>query len=280
MTRGFRCREAPTPGEEYLFYQTVVGIWDGSRTMTERLVAYMQKAVREAKTQSSWISPNTPHEEALEHYVRGSMSDPRFCTSVKSFVDRIAHAGRCNGLSQLVLKVASPGVPDFYQGSELWDLRLVDPDNRFPIDYERRMCLLKKARSTTPEELMRSAEDGAIKLLVTERALRFRRANRELFTEGRYIPLRATGRRQNHVIAFARVRGSKAAIAVAGRFFLDMPDNAWHDTALALRREIGPRTFRDVLTGRTIEVGPGGGKSRLMLSEVLGTLPVALLESV
>jgi (1->4)-alpha-D-glucan 1-alpha-D-glucosylmutase len=278
LTRGYLVENAPSPEEEYLIYQTLVGMWDETPGMTDRLVAYMQKAVREAKTRSSWISPNTPYEEAVERYIRGVLSDSRFCCAVRTFVNRIAPAGRCNGLSQVLLKIASPGVPDFYQGSELWDLRLVDPDNRRPVDYDRRRCLLAKARSTPPEELMRCAEDGAVKLLVTERALRFRRANRDLFSEGRYIPLRAAGDRQNHVIAFSRSLGGKAVIAVTGRFFIGLPADPWQTTRLTLRREIAARSFQDVLTGRIIQA-EDGEKATLPLHEVLGTLPVALLES-
>src|SRR5438045_4629316 len=163
--------DATTPGEDDFFYQTLVGIWDETSDMTGRLVCYMQKAIREAKIHSSWIGPNTPHEEAVERFIRGAMADAAFCAAVKSFVDRIAYAGMCNGLSQVLLKIASPGVPDFYQGSELWDLRLVDPDNRQPVDYEKRRCLLKKVRNADPAELMRTPGDGAINLLVTDRTL-------------------------------------------------------------------------------------------------------------
>src|SRR5215831_7735023 len=276
LTRSYRVNNAPSAEEEYLIYQTLVGIWDETPAMTDRLVAYMQKAVREAKTRSSWISPNYSYEEAVERYIRASLGDPHFCASVRAFVKRIAYAGRCNGLAQVLLKIASPGVPDFYQGSELWDLRLVDPDNRGLIDYDRRRCLLAKARSTPVDDLMRCADDGAIKLLVTERALHFRRDHRDLFADGRYMPLRAAGEEQNHVIAFASLRAGKTVIAVAGRFFLSLAEGPWQTTRLTLRREIGSEIFRDVLTGRVIEMS--GEKPSLPLSEVLGTLPVALLE--
>jgi (1->4)-alpha-D-glucan 1-alpha-D-glucosylmutase len=237
----------------------------------------MQKAMREAKVHSSWIGPNTPHEEAVERFIRGAMADPAFCAAVKGFVDRIAHAGMCNGLSQVLLKIASPGVPDFYQGNELWDLRLVDPDNRQPVDYEKRRCVLKKVRNADPAELMREPGDGAIKLLVTQRALRFRRAHHDLFAEGGYLPLRATGDSQNHVVAFARMGGRRAAIAVAGRFFTALRDSAWAKSALQLRRELGFQKWRDVFTQRTIEVQ---GKRSLQLADVFRDLPVALLEGV
>jgi len=208
------------------------------------------------------------------------MSDPRFCMDVKAFVDRIARPGMYNGLSQTLLKIASPGVPDFYQGSELWDLRLVDPDNRGPVDYDRRRCLQQKIRNTPVEDLMRTPEDGAIKLFVMQRALQFRRTHRELFEEGRYVPLRAAGERQNNVIAFARTSGGEAVIAIAGRFFLNLAPDAWQSTSLTLRREVHANAFRDVLTGGTVEVSAGRNKRSLPLREVLSTLPVALLESV
>jgi (1->4)-alpha-D-glucan 1-alpha-D-glucosylmutase len=277
LTRGYRSNHAPTPGEEYLFYQTLVGIWDECSDLAGRLVCYMQKALREAKIHSSWIVPNTPHEEAVERFIRGAMADPAFRAAVKAFVDRIVYAGMCNGLSQVLLKIASPGVPDFYQGSEIWDLRLVDPDNRQPVDFERRRCLLNRARTTPPTELMRAPADGAIKLLITGRALAFRRTNPDLFSEGSYLPLRATGDRQNHVVTFARIGGRRAAIAVAGRFFMGIREGAWARGALKLRRELGFRVWRDVFTRRTIEVQ---AKRSLQLADVFRELPVALLEGV
>jgi (1->4)-alpha-D-glucan 1-alpha-D-glucosylmutase len=204
------------------------------------------------------------------------MSDPQFCAAVKEFVDRIAQAGWWNGLAQTLLKIASPGVPDFYQGSEVWDLRLVDPDNREPVDYAVRRCLLQKIARTPLEQLLKSPGDGAIKLLVVRNALHFRRAHHELFEEGRYIPLRAAGEWQDHVVAFARTRAGQTAIAVTGRFLQELPADAWQSTALTLRREVHARSFRDVLTGRTIEVSDGR-KPSLPLNEIFATMPVALL---
>jgi (1->4)-alpha-D-glucan 1-alpha-D-glucosylmutase len=222
--------------------------------LTARLQAYMRKALREAKIHSSWINPNKLYEDAVDHFIRSSLEpspDNRFLRELTGFVDRIKAAGMWNSLSQTVLKIASPGVPDLYQGNEIWDFSLVDPDNRRPVDFLRRRQLLKNLQqkqgqggASIIEELTQDPTDGAIKMYITSRAFCFRKSNRELMAKGSYIPLRGAGARQQHVIGFARTMERHAAIAVAGR----------------------------------IETVPWDGKRALPLAEVFAHLPVALLE--
>ncbi len=295
---------APDANEEYLFYQTLLGVWPlGTADEAEharlvgRLQAYMEKALREAKLHTSWVSPNLPYEEAVKRFVAGVLSpdpDNRFLADFAAVVAGVARAGMWNSLSQVVLKVASPGVPDFYQGSELWDFRLVDPDNRGPVDFELRRQMLRRLEeqlaSLGPAELVRSLtaapEDGAIKLYVTSRALRFRRARPELFLRGSYLPLRPVGPLRRHLVAFARKHGRSVAIAVAGRLFMglgagDGPpvgNEVWRDAAVLLRRDVVCPSYRDVFTGRTLTPVARDGQRVLTAADVFSHLPVALLE--
>ena len=297
--------ETPTGAEEYLFYQTLTGIWpmedpgtEELASLTARMLEYMRKAIREAKLFSSWINPNPPHEEAVEQFVQ-ALLDPspenRFLTEFRSFVNTIRVAGMWNSLAQVLLKIAAPGVPDFYQGSELWDFNLVDPDNRRPVDYSLRRQLMEKlktAEASDPaaqiSELLAHPEDGAIKMHLVRRALCFRKSNRDLFDRGSYIPLRASGNRQNHVVAFARVLGDRSVIAATGRLFQSLGagvrapvgEKVWGDSGLLIRREPRARVYRDVFTQTTVEAAPRNGKRMLPLDKVFAHMPVALLESV
>ena len=295
----------PATVEEYLFYQTLIGVWplkdpspEEREALTERMSAYMRKALREAKIHSSWIKPNQPYEEGVDRFVRAVLDPQRdsgFLAGLTAFVDRIKAAGLWNSLSQTLLKIASPGVPDFYQGSEIWDFSLVDPDNRRPVDYELRARMLTRLRQiqghgAVPliEEATSDMSDGLLKLFVTSIALCFRKSHLGLLTKGSYLPLRAAGERQNHVVAFAREHGGGCAIAAAGRFFMGFGaetgkptgEGAWRDSALLLRRDCVFPAYRDVFTRRTIEAVQRNGKHALPLAEVFAHLPVALLEGV
>ncbi len=297
--------EVPSAAEEYFFYENLLGVWpmkepspQEHEQLVDRMQAYMNKALREAKIHTSWISPNQSYEGGVERFVRATLdpsTDNGFLRELRKFVGTIMQAGMWNSLSQTVLKIASPGVPDFYQGCELWDLSLVDPDNRRPVDYSLRRCLLTKLQGMESQDietllrhLMEDPADGAIKLYVTSRALRFRRANHRLLSKGTYLPLRAAGDRQNHVVSFARVLGKHSAIAIAGRFFMGLgagtqqPLGAgvWGDSVLQLRREFGNHAYRDVFTHRLIEVESRNNKRVLPLGSIFSHLPVALLESV
>jgi (1->4)-alpha-D-glucan 1-alpha-D-glucosylmutase len=296
--------EAPGANEEYLFYQSLLSIWpmnpdrEEHTELVARLQTYMRKALREAKQHSNWISPQIDYEEAVANFVEATLDpvpDNRFLCDFAAFARGIARAGIWNSLSQTLLKICSPGVPDFYQGSELWDFSLVDPDNRHPIDYAPRRCMLKKLRELeangVPEmvkQLIRESADGAIKLFVTSRLLRFRRSNQALFSKGTYAPLRAAGGRQNHAVALTRMLRRHTVIAAAGRFFMGLRADkeapvgpeVWGDTVLQVRKELNARLFRDVLTGSTVHVEKRNGRLALNLAEVFGHLPIALLESV
>jgi (1->4)-alpha-D-glucan 1-alpha-D-glucosylmutase len=283
---------APDSGEEYLFYQTLLGTWphgpDAPETraaLAPRLEEYMIKAVREAKVHTSWLNVNLPYEEALRKFVRVALEarpDNAFIPDFLEFLAPVIRAGIRNSLSQVLLKTASPGAPDFYQGTELWDLRLVDPDNRRPVDFELRARLLETLPSeseSSARELIEKPDDGRIKMYVTRAALRYSRERRPLFDRGDYLPLEPRGPRADHVCAFARTWEGTAALAVAGRFFLrlgaDGPE-PWRGTDFVLPAPLAGGSWRDVFTGRILRDDDG----ILSLSEVLSVLPVALLDRV
>lgn len=293
---------APDANEEYLLYQTLVGTWplggviDENRTdYTRRLQEYIGKALKEAKLHTSWINQNEEYERAVSDFV-ASLLDPKtsadFIRDFEEFQRLPTRAGLLNSLSQTVLKATAPGVPDFYQGTELWAFTLVDPDNRRPVDYELRRSLLTSLRdvgegdvSEFVEGLLEQYGDGRVKLYVTARALNFRRERATLFAHGEYVPLRASGPRAANVVAFARAHEDDAAVVVASRFFtrlgvgregaLSLKREAWGDTTLHLEGLEGGR-YRDVLTGREYEARDGA----LDVACVLSPLPVALLARV
>jgi (1->4)-alpha-D-glucan 1-alpha-D-glucosylmutase len=195
---------APDRNDEYRLYQILLGVWPAGLAagltqvpaeLTERVTAYMLKAAREAKIHTSWLTTNQPYEDALTGFVErilGPSGGPRFLPVFLPFQQRIAAAAVVNSLAQVVLKLGSPGVPDFYQGTELWDLSLVDPDNRRPVDFDVRQRLLERNETTPsdPAELLSSWGDGSIKLFVTAAGLRLRRDLPEVFVGGEYLPLR------------------------------------------------------------------------------------------
>ncbi len=189
-----------------------------------------------------------------------------------------------NTLSQVLLKIASPGVPDFYQGTEAWKFALVDPDNRGAVDYECFQRLLRslEGESSLPllRRLLKEPEDGRIKMYVTSRALRFRRAHAGLFSEGNYVPLGVEGVRKNHLCAFARRGKKEEAIIIAARFFLSLPKDPWANTAVVAEEGGGAAKYRDIMTGRSFQFEKSKGKWMLPVSEVLTLLPVALLEKI
>ncbi|HEX8187774.1 MAG TPA: malto-oligosyltrehalose synthase [Pyrinomonadaceae bacterium] len=293
---------APDANEEYLIYQTLVGTWplggvtDENRAdYTLRLQEYMRKALKEAKLHTSWINPNEEYERAVSDFVASlldSSASGTFIADFEEFRKLPTRAGLLNSLSQILLKAAAPGVPDFYQGTELWAFTLVDPDNRRPVDYETRRALLASLRDAGDGDasgfagaLLERPEDGRVKLYVTARALNFRRERAALFARGEYLPLSSSGRRADSVVSFARALEGEAAIAVASRFFtrlgvgregpLSLTREAWGGTALHLEGVGGVR-FRDVLTGREFESRDGV----LQVGEILSPLPVALLARV
>ena len=284
---------APGPNTEYFIYQTLVGAWPID---AERLRAYLLKATREAKVHTSWVNPNARYDEAIASFA-GAILDPArsaaFLDDFTAFQARVAHFGALGSLGQVLLKIAAPGVPDFYQGTELWDLNLVDPDNRRAVDWELRARLLQELltaiagaadRAALAHELVKTKDDGRVKLYLIREALAFRRARRALFEQGDYRPLEARGVWAEHVCAFARVTGGEAALTIVPRLLarrgadgLPLGAEYWADTWLELPRELGGR-FMNVLTGETIESGTAGEAAALPLAAALATFPVALLE--
>jgi (1->4)-alpha-D-glucan 1-alpha-D-glucosylmutase len=263
----------------------------------KRIQDYMEKSSKEAKLRTSWISPNSAHDDGLAEFVHTALrADPAnaFLTDFVRFREPIAMAGMLNSLSQTVVKTGSPGVPDFYQGSELWDDNLVDPDNRRPVDFAIRRTMLEQIirdadrnRLALLEKLLASPCDGRIKMYVICRALQFRREHFELFARGAYLPLEISGERARHLIAFARCSGRTHALIVAGRFFMDLgistnsfPTNkVWSNTTLTLSRELMSKRYFDVFTGRVVDPQLHEGESRLRLDEVFAQMPVAMLVS-
>ena len=296
--------ELPVPdaNEEYLFYQTLVGAWpllpmtpSEHENFVKRVQDYMLKAAKEAKLRTSWISPNRYHDEALAEFARLVLElgpSNSFLADFASFREPVAMAGMLNSLSRTLLKICSPGVPDFYQGTELWDDNLVDPDNRRPVDFASRRAMLEEiARDAETDalglvnKLLARPRDGRIKMHVTRCALQFRRKHPELFATGAYVPLEATGKRAGHVISFARGNETRHVIIAAGRFFMSLgvtanalPDSAaWADTTLVLPPDSAPERYLDLLTGCKLDSRPGNGARRLALDEVFARMPIAML---
>ena len=271
MNRSHRTEEMPSRGDEYHFYQALIGAWPAD---AERLKAYMLKSAREAKLRTSWINPDVDYEAALERFVVESLASPLFQKELDGALPRLVHLGHLVSLSQALVKVASPGVPDYYQGTELWDFSLVDPDNRRPVDFAARMKLLAELekRAPKPAELLAHLSDGRAKLHVIRQGLAVRKRHPELFHGAEYRPLYADAGYEENVIAFSL--GGRL-VAIAPRLFSRrLADGTapvaqfWGEARLALP-EGGE--FEDVLTGAR---HAGGARP---LSELLRQFPVALL---
>ncbi len=280
-------RPVPGPDVEYLIYQTLVGAWPIG---ADRLRDYLIKAVREAKVHSSWINANPRYEEALVAFVEALVDPQRsgeFLADFTAFQGRIAWFGALNSLAQVLIKITAPGVPDFYQGTELWDLSLVDPDNRRPVDFALRRRMLdalvaeiegREDRLGLVRDLLKSWEDGRVKLFLIRQALACRRAHAALFQRGDYRPLEAQGELAEHVCAFARVAGAEAALVVVPRLLArrgqEPPLGAeyWGTTAVAVPAPLG-RRFVNPLTGERLAVENGLAP----LGHLLGYFPVGLL---
>jgi (1->4)-alpha-D-glucan 1-alpha-D-glucosylmutase len=256
--------DLPDRNTEYMLYQTLIGAWP---ITIERAQEYMLKAVREAKQKTSWTVNNTEFEDALNKFIDAILQHAPFVAELEQFVERVKHAGRVNSLAQTLMKHTAPGVPDLYQGSELWDLSLVDPDNRRPVDYALRRKLLQEIRAMpvadAAAEAMRRADEGLPKLWTIRQALKLRREQPESFgADAGYTPLAARGTKAAHVIAYQR---GEDVVTIVPRLTTLLGD--WEKTAVAL--PVGHWTNR--LTGAQV----GGGKTAM--SELLKDFPVALL---
>ena len=295
----------PGRNDEYLLYQTLVGAWplstppaDARAEFTARIAAYMAKASKEAKVNTSWVSPNEAYDEALRRFIE-QVLDPaasaQFLADFTAFREPLAGPGMINGLAQVLLKITAPGVPDFYQGTEFWDLNLVDPDNRRPVDWSARTRALADLRARTEsadrkdlaKELIQGWADGRVKLYVIHRALSCRRAAPHLFQTGSYFPLATEGSHAAHVCAFARRSGAAAVVVTVPRLTtrltgngarLPLGANVWADTHILIPQEIGDGIYVDVFTGVERRATPGSGGFTLAVGDILADFPVALLE--
>ena len=216
---------APSSNEEYFIYQTLLAAYPFEEAemqdFAERVTAYMVKALREAKVNSSWLAPNVQYEEAVTRFVTAILQNQSFLDDFLPFQQQIAHYGFYNTLSQTLLKIMCPGIPDFYQGSELWNLSMVDPDNRRPVDFQLRQKRLAEVSALEPskaQSLLENYETGKAKLYVIFKALEVRRRLKELFEEGAYVPLSVEGEGREHVFAFARTKGSQFVVVIVPRF--------------------------------------------------------------
>lgn len=252
---------APDRNVEYLIYQTLVGAWPIG---AERLLAYLEKACREAKEQTSWTQPNAAYEEGVRAFVQGILGDGDFLGDLTAFVAPLVAPGRGNALVQELLKLTSPGIPDVYQGSELWDLSLVDPDNRRPVDFALRARLLGELRDLSLDQVLARGDEGLPKLWLVRQALGVRRDVPEAFAPGAtYRALWATGSRAQHAIAYVR---AERVLALAVRLPLRLAGD-WQGTCI----EVPAGRWRDALSGAEV----GGGPTPL--EQLVARLPVALL---
>lgn len=252
----------PEANVEYFIYQTLVGAWPLAK---ERLTPYLEKALREAKLRTSWTRPDLGYEKAVREFALALLADDRFRAELDEFLIPLIPAGRINGLSQTLLRLVYPGVPDIYQGSELWDLSLVDPDNRRPVDFAHRQRLLAQLPKLSPEQIMARMDEGLPKLWLLRQGLHLRGRRSELFgPRGGYRPLNATGKKAEHLVACLR---GEAVIALAPRLVLGLR-GSWRDTRLTLPSG----SWHNLLTGEDFAGGPR------RVAELLGCFPVALLE--
>lgn len=286
----------PDKNEEYLFYQTLIGAWpiceDEWSNLVPRLQEYVIKATREAMIHTRWTRPNEAHESALREFVAGVVdrkANGEFCSSFDRFQQRTALYGMLNGLGQVVLKAVAPGVPDFYQGSDLWDLRLVDPDNRGPIDFDARMARLAALRNAPSsdcpayiQELLDHWRDARVKMHVMTKALAARHDHRELFQSGNYRRLNASGMQARRVMAFARSNDGEWAIAAVPRCVasVDAPvadgdrREFWRKTSIELPED-APKRWTNILAGGQGAIQAADGA--LTLGEAFADFPVAIL---
>jgi (1->4)-alpha-D-glucan 1-alpha-D-glucosylmutase len=276
----------PDRNVEYLFYQTLVSAWppgldlgdnDALKSLAERVEAYMIKAVREGEEVSGWSNPNTEYEMGLQRFIKGAFDTPRvnpFLADFHTFIQSLQRPAAVASLSQLVLKLTVPGVPDIYQGGELWDFSLVDPDNRRPVDWGRRRAALREAGAAAFTELGIEKTDGRCKLFITRRLLELRQCHPELFAAGEYLPLEVTGAPgADHLCAFARRHGEAVlVVAVPCLVFGLYRDGSTADWASA--EVILPHhgAWQDVLTGREWR-----GCERIRVSDFLRDFPVSVL---
>lgn len=283
-------------GERYMLFQMLVGAWpldlapdaaSGRQAYLDRIATWQLKALREAKQGSSWMAPDQAYEARAAEFIdslRVGGPNHALLTEIGEFAHDVAPAGVVNSLAQLMLRLMSPGIPDLYQGTELWDFSLVDPDNRRAVAYEPRSRLLEELDGKDSSALLRDWRSGAVKQSVLTRSLALRRSMPELFRKGEYVPLRIDGPRSGHVLAFMRVLGEQYAIVVVPRLCAQaiglgastpmLPATYWRGTRLVLPSRYAGAALSDALTGERLGGGTGGV---LDVAGLLAGLPVALL---
>jgi len=293
-------RNAPDRNEQYLFYQAVLGTWpfeamnaQEHEVYVARIRDYLLKAIKEAKENASWILPNEPWESAVANFVTKALENRPgnpFLADLRPFAERIARLGAINSLSQTTLKLTAPGMPDVYQGNELWDFSLVDPDNRRPVDYERRRDALRRLNephdnmASFVRELLEQLGSGEIKMWVTTRTLQLRTTYPQLFAAGAYTALEAEGERTEHVVAFARSDDENEVIVVVPRLVYRLMGDAamplgeiWGDDVLQLPASAAGARYTNWLNGAELRASERDGGGGLRLADVFADAPVAVL---
>jgi len=295
LKRDVRGHLVPDPEVEWAFYQALAGAWPPDldpddvgalAVLAERMAQFALKAAREAKLHTSWTATDPDYEQALEHFVRGTLApriSPAFLSDFARVLRPVVVAGALNALTQTVIKLAAPGVPDVYQGTELWEFSLVDPDNRRPVDFQRISDLAGAINQRSVPAFIHDWRSGAIKLHLLMAGLRLRAQRPALFGAGTYLPLDVTGDHCRGVVAFARVLGEEAAVAVAPRLALDLlggvdvpmvPPARWGGTAVMLPAALANRHWIDVCTGQHVDAG-----TEVALAAILHICPVSLMLS-
>lgn len=280
----------PDSNEEYLIYQTLVGAWplrmshlDERKEFELRIIAYINKALKEAKIHTSWMNPNEEYDRDVRSFIH-TILDPRkdniFLKDMEEFVEFITPAGLFTSLSQTLLKLTCPGIPDIYQGCEVWNFSLVDPDNRREVNYEYLNSLLiniesfKERKELIVKSLMENLYSGGLKMYLIKEVLTLRKQFSSLFLKGDYIPHQSTGTKKNHVLAFTRALNGDTAIIISGRFFTSLLDTHhlkmnWEDTKII---GITPGKYEDLLTGKEFKIN-----NEVPLDHILKNLPVSVL---
>ena len=295
----------PSRNEEYFIYQTLLGAWpfgayseEGSRQLIERLHTYLIKALREAKVTSSWLNPDEAYEQAVLKFLTRILSPTSSNTFLEDFLpfqERVAGYGIYNSLTQVLIKTLAPGIPDFYQGTELWDLSLVDPDNRGLVDYafyQKSLAELQDLQQKlTPIELIQflfqHADNGLIKMFITHTALRYRKNHTSLFLNGTYVPLEAQGEHAEHVCGFLRREQSNVCLTIFPRFLTQLISDpatllvgepTWGHTQISLPEGLEDRSYRNVFTQEIVAPQKTSDMVGLPLATLFAHFPFALLE--
>lgn len=279
-----RGRLAPSRAEESMIYQTLLGVWpsqgEQDEVLRERLDGWVEKSLREAKTNTSWIEVDEEYEAAVKSWLRSSLHDSRFADSLSGFAGRLAWYGALNSLSQTLVRCTAPGVPDTYQGTEGWDLSLVDPDNRRPVDYGLRREWMQQL----PVDVADGWRDGRVKMHVLRTALAARRDHPEIFSRGEYQPLEVSGPGSRHIIAFARRSAHACSITIVPRLLTrlvapgELPTGAlWEETRIEAPDDASG-SWRNLIAGDQVQaVDEGAGFMSFRAADVLGKWPLALL---